>query len=813
MSMTQEEIDEAAVAGIEFELTELAEERISEDMSDADYFRQMDDLLGNVPTPPAPAHLQVLKKAKFWQTSGLITRLMFDQLRARLNTAAHGSAGAGGSSTGAAPIPSPQPAPSPPVLSQPIDVDAVAPTKARASPAELKQATLFFGTTMGIASASGQKTPQPQATVPVAPAGNKPATTRAPTPKPDTAQVLDQERPVRLSISFGYARIKVSLATRMNEAQLPNMRTMWKDHEKVAILARVAGRNNSAAADFLKTQPGFERMTSQLIGRWRKEAATAKERAMAADAAAGAAGGSGSTTGKRKRKRKHAGGRKPNLEFEQAVLDQLIFTSLEKVDGKDSAVIEANVTFSYALIIHAGQKVQKEERFKSNPKVQSCKFSRKWIGGMLRRHALRRRRITASDKVLPEPAIVQGRMVEIQKTIVDGKFTRDETISADETGIFFGAAPKHQIVPKDAARATAPESNDKARFTLMLFGTAAGEMGPAWSIIKCSVKGVDLSSARVLNTLHEEPGFTASEGWALKVWERQLTLKGRGKNKETTAIHKRPYLIHKETLEVVTVQIKAWMDTPGIVMWSEIQMKQWVARRTGRALIVWDNCGPHKTAAVKEAFVRDNITQEELTPKMTDILQVMDLIANGPLKSGIRRERCDQLFDYFQNWKLLRLKAQVDKTTPPKFAPPKPKVADGLRITRKVCQTTFATEKYKESMRQCFVDVGLSPFQGTGITDDGGGVPFRFREYNNHRRGTLAFKVADADSQATCLGEVAAELQMVPREGADSDAMRASTQRVAVRRMRKMRRRRGRKIWRRRTISYACGRYRSVVRY
>ena len=54
---------------------------------------------------------------------------------------------------------------------------------------------------------------------------------------------------------------------------------------------------------------------------------------------------------------------------------------------------------------------------------------------------------------------------------------------------------------------------------------------------------------------------------------------------------------------------------------------------------------------------------------------------------------------------------------------------------------------------------------------------------------------------------------MVPREGADSDAMRASTQRVAVRRMRKMRRRRGRKIWRRRTISYACGRYRSVVRY
>ena len=41
--------------------------------------------------------------------------------------------------------------------------------------------------------------------------------------------------------------------------------------------------------------------------------------------------------------------------------------------------------------------------------------------------------------------------------------------------------------------------------------------------------------------------------------------------------------------------------------------------------------------------------------------QVMDLIVNAPVKSGIRRERCEQLFDYFQNWKIQRLEAQDRK--------------------------------------------------------------------------------------------------------------------------------------------------------
>lgn len=168
----------------------------------------------------------------------------------------------------------------------------------------------------------------------------------------------------------------------------------------------------------------------------------------------------------------------------------------------------------------------------------------------------------------------------------------------------------------------------------MLFGAGDGEMGPPYGIIKCSVTGVDLTSAKVLSSLHKESGFTAEEGWSLKVWERELSLQKKGAKKGTleTKTHRRPYLIHEESLEIITCQVKAWMDTPGICMWHEVQVIPWAARRTGRVLVVWDNCGPHKTEAVKAAFMRARgHKQVELPPKMTDILQAPPPQCRTPL--------------------------------------------------------------------------------------------------------------------------------------------------------------------------------------
>lgn len=240
--------------------------------------------------------------------------------------------------------------------------------------------------------------------------------------------VVDQERPVKLALSFGFACIKVTLSVRKQEVVLSSKRR--KDYDKMAILKQVAHVPKHAhAAAFLNTISGYEKINGQMIGAWRKEAAASSK---LEEAAAGAAseGASGSSSRKRKRKPKHGGGRKVNAAFEEAVRDELIFTSLEKVDDKVKAVVEANVAFSHALIIRAAQKVQQTERFQDDRKVQALKFRRTWIAGWLRRQVLRRRRITASEKDLPAPLVVQSRMAEIQNTIVSKSFTKAVRLSA-----------------------------------------------------------------------------------------------------------------------------------------------------------------------------------------------------------------------------------------------------------------------------------------------------------------------------------------------------------------------------------------------
>ena len=86
------------------------------------------------------------------------------------------------------------------------------------------------------------------------------------------------------------------------------------------------------------------------------------------------------------------------------------------------------------------------------------------------------------------------------------------------------------------------------------------------------------------------------------------------------------------------------MDATGMCMWVELQLGPWTKRRTGRALVVWDNCGPHKVGAVKQAFKQWCIATEELPPNMTDILQARALLrhrvaANSQLTARSPRRR------------------------------------------------------------------------------------------------------------------------------------------------------------------------------
>ena len=473
-------------------------------------------------------------------------------------------------------------------------------------------------------------------------------------------------------------------------------------------------------------------------------------------------------------------GRKCNAEFELQILDELVFTSLEKVNGREQAAVIANICYSHDLIILAAKMVQGRPQWKDDPKVGKLKFRRTWIRGWLARNAMRPRRITAQAKQLPPPEKVQEVMLDIQKTIVEGEFTLAEIFNGDESGMFYGAPPKRQYVPLSADRAMAPESDEKSRFTAFLWGSAEGNMQSVFCIVKCSSQNpYDLSRTTVLKNLMRDK-FSAENGWELKQWARDMALPaGKKKDEAGEAVLEtkkcvRPYLLHQPTGDVITVQNNAWMDSPGIAMWCDLQFGPRTQAMRGKALMVWDNCGPHKVDAVRKVFDEWGVTVKELPPKMTDLLQVMDLVVNGPLKASIRKNRSMELFDFFQDWKIRRLSAAAEKRELPPFSPPKPKLQDGLQATLQCVHTSLEKEKFKQSMRKTFVKVGLAKDEVdtfavyTAHKKAGWLTKTIFGEVHvNEIRAHMAETAVPVDSLEEAiltLGEVATEFVIEPRD-------------------------------------------------
>jgi hypothetical protein len=71
----------------------------------------------------------------------------------------------------------------------------------------------------------------------------------------------------------------------------------------------------------------------------------------------------------------------------------------------------------------------------------------------------------------------------------------------------------------------------------------------------------------------------------------------------------------------------------------------------------------------------------------------------------------------------------------------------------------YASLVAQESMVNCFIGVGLAKDPTTG----------EFKKYTSHRRGTLAIKKVDAGEETVAFMEQVTEIQMVQRDGAESD--------------------------------------------
>jgi len=208
--------------------------------------------------------------------------------------------------------------------------------------------------------------------------------------------------------------------------RLSTKRHQYTAQQKAAMLAVLAREdgNQCKAARAIQKIPGYEKVDRTQLGRWQESATQ------------------GQTGAGKKR------GRRVNVAFEKAVLSFLVYQVLtsapETEDGEQHARVVANVAYSYVVIKSAATLAKALPMFAVDPAVQKLQLSNKWVVGFLRRSSLRRRRVTAVDKELPAVEAVRARMQAIQKVIKDGGYEPQDVISADETGIFFGAPPKNQ---------------------------------------------------------------------------------------------------------------------------------------------------------------------------------------------------------------------------------------------------------------------------------------------------------------------------------------------------------------------------------
>ena len=95
---------------------------------------------------------------------------------------------------------------------------------------------------------------------------------------------------------------------------------------------------------------------------------------------------------------------------------------------------------------------------------------------------------------------------------------------------------------------------------------------------------------------------------------------------------------------------------------------------------------------------------------MSDILQVVDLVACGPLKAGQRAQRALQLLDYMQEFTRLADAAlkKDPNAEPPPYAPPPCTIATCIVIISTVFARNFSTRDFAAGIVRVFQKVGLT---------------------------------------------------------------------------------------------------------
>ena len=133
--------------------------------------------------------------------------------------------------------------------------------------------------------------------------------------------------------------------------------------------------------------------------------------------------------------------------------------------------------------------------------------------------------------------------------------------------------------------------------------------------------------------------------------------------------------INKVTGDVVTVQDKAWNDSVCTILYVDVLLGP-TKEKLGKLFLVWGSCGPHTVQTVKDVFAEWGIDVAQLPVRMTSLLQIMDLVVNGPVKAAVRDARCQQLVGHLRAFlaarKLEDDKPVAERVYAPFSPPPKP---------------------------------------------------------------------------------------------------------------------------------------------
>jgi hypothetical protein len=341
-------------------------------------------------------------------------------------------------------------------------------------------------------------------------------------------------------------------------------------------------------------------------------------------------------------------------EYEEELLTTMFLVKQNNLSNDSSSLsfeITYSIIHSYSLIRTAAAETRKkakylsesydEEENKTNCNyIQALKFSNRWCHNVLVRHGLFRRRCTRKFLKLPTPEEIKTIMEKNQSIYFTGGYTPGTTINMDETAYTYAIGPKYAFVPKDSERGESlPGEDEKLRVTAVISVTTEGNFLPNMIIIKHSRKSDDETHFRVIKSLHKLPEFGREDSWEVKEWSKIIPRKNKNTNQIEQIKHKAFYLINLVNGQVITSQHNAWMDEVKMSMYVDVILKTF--KEENSKLFLWmDNCPSHCTQFIKNELTNNSIDYALFPPNMTAILQILDLVVNGPIKASHTKEEC-----------------------------------------------------------------------------------------------------------------------------------------------------------------------------